>query len=436
MGLVEKRWAALRRMTTISLLSGALSVLFVANTTTAAPPNTMNFQGRLTNPSGAVVTDGLYNMQFRIYSVSSGGTALWTETRQTTSRVQVTNGLFSVQLGSVTPLTPSMFDAADLYFEITMATPATATCSTAGCATWESPMTPRNKLATSAYAFNATRLNGKTDTDFAAATGSANYIQNTTTAQAANFNVTGSGTIGSTLTVGGAATINNTALLKTTSSTALTIQNASSTNLLVANTSANTITIGSGANTITFGANGITLAGTARNATTVTLAPEYAGATFIGDGTNNTGSLSSDFCSGSSRQNINSASCGATETNNYYQWTTTQSTAQDYDIYVRYQIPSNYSTGTLANLSLRGWGTTTGEQATIALFHDATAAACATSGNAIAAASTWGQTVLASPLGSCAVAAGDMVTFRIRLQAGQNNVVRAGAISFNYQATR
>lgn len=55
----------------------------------------MNFQGRLTDSTGAIMPDGLYNMQFRLYTVASGGTATWSETRQTTSRVQVTNGLFS-----------------------------------------------------------------------------------------------------------------------------------------------------------------------------------------------------------------------------------------------------------------------------------------------------------------------------------------------------
>lgn len=176
--------------------------LLIISPTASATPSTMNFQGRLTSPSGNIVVDGQYNMRFSIYSTSSGGTALWTETRQTTSRVPVTNGLFSVQLGAVNPLVPELFNNTDLYFEITMATPGTATCPTAGCAAWESPMSPRNKLATSAYAFNSARLNGKSDTDFAAASGSSSYIQNTTSPQTANFNVTGNGRVGGTFTLG------------------------------------------------------------------------------------------------------------------------------------------------------------------------------------------------------------------------------------------
>lgn len=137
----------------------------------AAPPSTMNFQGRLADASGTIMPNGLYNMRFSIYTASSGGTAAWTETRETTNRVQVTNGLFSTRLGEVSPLPASLFNNTDLYFEITMPTPATATCSTASCQTWESPMTSRQKLATSAYAFNSDTLDGLDSSAFAAATG-------------------------------------------------------------------------------------------------------------------------------------------------------------------------------------------------------------------------------------------------------------------------
>lgn len=128
----------------------------------AAIPTTMNFQGRLANASGVTMANGSYNMRFRIADASTGGNILWTETRETTNRVVVTNGLFSVQLGSVTPLTASIFaNASQLYFEIELPTPATATCSTASCQSWtEGAMTPRSTIATSAYAFNADTIDG------------------------------------------------------------------------------------------------------------------------------------------------------------------------------------------------------------------------------------------------------------------------------------
>lgn len=477
----------------------------------------MNFQGRLLDSSGAIRPDGQYNMQFRIFSVASGGTALWTETRQTTSRVQVTNGLFTVQLGQVTPLPASLFNATDLFFEITMATPATATCTTAGCQTWESPMTPRNKLATSAFAFNAATLNGKSDTDFAAASGSANYIQNGTSPQTANLNITGAGTFGGNLTVSsgshsttirstnqgrgtssnvsivngdggssraafyaqsGANTFEagstsgwsskvttaaanvglviqgassqtadllqlqnsgNVSLFRVAADGSLYVTDAASTSVLSANTSTGVITIGSAGNTVTLSANGISLAGTARNVTKVTLAPEYPGATFTGDGTNNTGSLSSDFCSGALNINDNGYCTGVTR--NYYEWNADPGdsfTPQDYDIYVRYQIPSDYSVGSMTNLSIEGLSTygLTSDSVTVSLYQDGSASACGVSSEA-ANLQNWGVGSIASPLGSCTINPGDMVTFRVHMVAESlDEPVRAGSISFNYLATR
>src|SRR5690606_1164837 len=96
----------------------------------------------------------------------------------------------------------------------------------------------------------------------------------------------------------GSSTSLNAAFIRTLSdsSTGLQIQNAAgTTTIMTVDSSANTIVIGTGANTITLGANGVVLAGTARADATISLSPEYAGATFTGDGTNNTGSLSSDF---------------------------------------------------------------------------------------------------------------------------------------------
>lgn len=124
-------------------------------------PYKINFQGRLTDASGNIKPDGLYNMRLRLHTVATGGTAIWTETRDSTNRVQVTNGLFSIQLGDVTALSPSIFTNYPLYLEIELPTPATATCSTAACGTFtEGAMTPRSPLGSSPYAFNADTVDG------------------------------------------------------------------------------------------------------------------------------------------------------------------------------------------------------------------------------------------------------------------------------------
>lgn len=399
-------------------------------------PYKMNFQGRVTDASGSALANGNYNMKFRIYDASTGGTLQWSEQRanSATTGVAVVNGLFSVQLGDVTALPVAIFTNQNLYFEIELPTPATATCTGASCESYtEGVMGPRNKLGTSAYAFNSDTLDGLDSTAFAASTGAAGYIQNQSTAQQATSSYWISGSARADTAV-------VTPIIKPTadSTTAFRIQNAAGgSTLLTADTSGMQIVIGSLTNGMSFSANGVVYYGTARPANTITLSPEYAGATFTPDGTSNAGTLTSDFCSGSSRQNINPTMCAApatTVTHNFYQWTGTAAGNQDYDIYVRYQLPSDYDTGSLANMAIFGWGTSTAsEQVTVGLYVDTQAAACATTANAVSSNATWVQVTTASPLGTCTPVAGDTVTFKVHVQAAQSNFARAGEISFSYK---
>jgi hypothetical protein len=144
--------------------------LFVANPVDAAQttPYQINYQGRLTDAAGNPKPDGQYNMTFRLYSVATAGSAVWTETYDTTNRITLTGGQFSVQLGSLAALSPSVFTSQPLYLEIEFPTPATATCSAASCAVYtEGPMTPRQTLASSAYAMNADTIDGYDSSSFA-----------------------------------------------------------------------------------------------------------------------------------------------------------------------------------------------------------------------------------------------------------------------------
>lgn len=169
-------------------------------------------------------------MKFALYDAASAGTLKWNETRETTNRVQVTGGLFNVKLGDVAAFTdPTIFSGGALYFEITLANPATATCSTADCQTWESAMN-RNQLATSAYAFNSELLDG---------IDSSGFIQNQTgSTQTADFKISGAGTL---------STLN--------ASTSISLGTASTTTgTMVMNngTNANTVTLRSGVTTTSY----------------------------------------------------------------------------------------------------------------------------------------------------------------------------------------
>ncbi|MBU0701691.1 hypothetical protein KKE26_10455, partial [bacterium] len=63
-------------------------------------PQLMNYQGKLTNASGMAVSDGNYSIQMSIYDAASGGTPLWQETQT----IFISNGIFSLVLGSITPI--------------------------------------------------------------------------------------------------------------------------------------------------------------------------------------------------------------------------------------------------------------------------------------------------------------------------------------------
>lgn len=108
----------------------------------AAVPDTLTYQGKLTNSSGSPV-NGTVSIAFAVYGVSTGGTALWTETQ---SSVSVASGIFTVTLGSVTPIPSTVFSNTDLYLGIKVGA--------------DSEMTPRQKLHSVPFAIKT----GEADT--------------------------------------------------------------------------------------------------------------------------------------------------------------------------------------------------------------------------------------------------------------------------------
>jgi hypothetical protein len=70
----------------------------------AQMPKTLNYQGTLALGSTAV-PDGNYNVTFRLYTTSTGGSAVWTEAQLVTTR----NGVFNAILGKIVAL-PGSFN--------------------------------------------------------------------------------------------------------------------------------------------------------------------------------------------------------------------------------------------------------------------------------------------------------------------------------------
>lgn len=97
---------AFRRITGITFLVAALVSLPCVSG--AQIPNTISYQGILTNAAvpPVIVPDGSYNLVFKLYTASSGGSPFWTETH---NNVSVAEGRFYVELGSLTSLTGVSF---------------------------------------------------------------------------------------------------------------------------------------------------------------------------------------------------------------------------------------------------------------------------------------------------------------------------------------
>jgi len=83
---------------------------------------TIAYQGRLADSAGNPLTE-ILNMSFRLYSGASGGAALWTEQWTGPNGVQVSDGLFNVMLGSLTPIAQSLITGnSTLFLGITVGT--------------------------------------------------------------------------------------------------------------------------------------------------------------------------------------------------------------------------------------------------------------------------------------------------------------------------
>lgn len=500
-----------------------LSLLLMPFTAIAAPGinKTINFQGKITNPNGTNVTDGNYEFDFALYTVSSGGSATWTET----VNLDVADGIFQHNLGSSTALPGSVdFNTDNIYLGIQFNNDAAG------------EMSPRIRFTASPYSFNADNLDGMDASAFvqlspgspqtgfidvsgnitsgatmiattslqaplldtasavalAIGTNNATAIslnQNVAVAASKTLTVTSAATSltgatsGVALTVsnststgnivnfndnattvfsianGGAVLLQNTAdstdafkILKL-DSTALFTADTQNTLIRIATTAATTLSgaalittnaevttairVGNATNGVEFsGATGPLYRGTGRPTTRATLVPEYAGAVLTGDGANNSGTMTSDICSGSSRKSILTTLCDATEEHNFYQWKSTSGT-NDYDVFIRYQMPSNYDTQSITAINMYGYRTTSSDSITLELYN-AGGGQCGTTTTITNSDDNWSEVALANTGGDAdcnSIAAGDVVIWKIHMtSSGSTNSALAGEIRYDYSA--
>ena len=129
-----------RYMLTALVALGALAM----STVQAAVPTLINYQGRLADGDGAPL-DTTVSMVFTIYDSEAGGISKWTETQPS---VSVAGGLFNVLLGSVTPISDSVFKAPARYLGVQVGS--------------DPELIPRSRIVSVGYAQRVATVDGAT----------------------------------------------------------------------------------------------------------------------------------------------------------------------------------------------------------------------------------------------------------------------------------
>ncbi len=170
-----------------------LALFFISGVLFPQVPQTISYQGVLTDTDGAIVHDGNYPIVFTLYDALTGGTNLWTETQT----VSVSGGLFNVILGSVNPINLEFDKQYWLGISIEGG----------------DELTPRTELTSSAYSLNTRNIPDNIVTAEKVADGnlvrSINSLKdNVTLAAGSNVNISESGnTITISATGGGISSL-------------------------------------------------------------------------------------------------------------------------------------------------------------------------------------------------------------------------------------
>lgn len=128
--------------------AGAITLGAPLATTTSTAG--ISYQGRIADKNGAPLTQTV-NMIFRLYAAASGGSPLWDEQWTGANSVQVSDGLFNVMLGSLTPIPQNVITTnSNLFLGITVGT--------------DSEMSPRVQLGSVPFAIQALTVPDKSIT--------------------------------------------------------------------------------------------------------------------------------------------------------------------------------------------------------------------------------------------------------------------------------
>ncbi|HTF05234.1 MAG TPA: collagen-like protein [Bacteroidia bacterium] len=101
----------MKKLVTLILLL-ASSLIF------AQAPTQIKYQGVARDAAGAPIANGTITVQFDIHTVTPTGTIVYTETHTGVATNQF--GLFSISMGSVTPLSPTLFGTGQEFLEVSV----------------------------------------------------------------------------------------------------------------------------------------------------------------------------------------------------------------------------------------------------------------------------------------------------------------------------
>ena len=155
--------------------------LIMAATVYAQMPRTLNYQGTLATGS-TVVPDGNYNITFRLYTASTGGSAVWSEAQLVPAR----NGVINVVLGEIAPLPASFSTSYWMSLQIGA----------------DAELSPRLELTAASYSLHSAVADSAKKVANGSVTSAAIATGAVTSAQIVDATITGTDVASGTLTAG------------------------------------------------------------------------------------------------------------------------------------------------------------------------------------------------------------------------------------------
>ncbi len=145
-----------------NILAALVLLVIIPSLCLSAVPLRVNYQGYLTDSTGGPVDTatepgGTIQIRFSLHDALSVGNELWFEEQA----VQVIQGVYSVELGSSTPI-PTLDFNSQYYLEIAIDEDASTTFDPG------EELTPRQALTSVPYSLNADKVDGMDSGDFAA----------------------------------------------------------------------------------------------------------------------------------------------------------------------------------------------------------------------------------------------------------------------------